>query len=60
METAFNTRKNILFIVQSLWLWKNRGPPKNLHVTVKALSSYKKVLSDVWVILKEPPSAQYN
>ncbi len=41
MGKDFNTRKNILFIVQSLWLWKNRGPPKILHVTVKTLSSYK-------------------
>ncbi len=41
MEADFSTYKNILFIAKSLRPRKNRGPPKILHVTVKALSSYK-------------------
>ncbi len=41
MEADFSTYKNILFIAKRLRPRRNRGPPKILHVTVKALSSYK-------------------
>ena len=47
MEANFSTYKNILFIAKSLRLRKNRGPPKTLHVTVKALSSYKSGINEI-------------